>query len=347
VPLRPARPPAAAAVSALLAAACAPAAPAPARWTAGAAEPLPAADGVAAFDPDGDGVDEVAWARGGALQWSGGSVALEGAFQAAAALGAPGGGQRLFIATGAGRDHRDAAARVTELGPGGVRVWFDRPSPRAQITSLRPTPEGLWITIFRDDREVEGGLLREGGPLEVRAAGPLAMAMAPLPGGEVAVGRIYGDQPRSPGDLQVHGPSGRRALPGHRGVRALEAADLDGDGAPELISCDGWHAEYGQHADPRVALYDGPRMEGHRTIAWLHGSYACEQILVIGEGRGAALAVRGSRGLYLLQRDGLGWAADRLAELDEGAHLALARTADGVDLLASGPSSLRIPLVRR
>ena len=74
----------------------------------------------------------------------------------------------------------------------------------------------------------------------------MAMRQRPLPENPsvVVAGRLYGDAPRSDGDLQVIRNGQSTIIPNHRGVRALEVHDMNGDGHSDLLVSDGWHYQY-------------------------------------------------------------------------------------------------------
>ncbi len=82
------------------------------------------------------------------------------------------------------------------------------------------------------------------------------IALPAGPGGPLTqiVGRVYGDSLGALGDLYVEESAGPRPLPAWQGVNTLAAADLDGDGQPELLVADGWHMDYGRLARARLAL---------------------------------------------------------------------------------------------
>ena len=104
---------------------------------------------------------------------------------------------------------------------------------------------------------VRGGVLsRDGGQVSWMPGHRIRMGMARAVGDfdadgkpEVAVGRLYGDQKGEPGDLRVLQDDGSsEVIDTLRGVRALSAADLNGDGHAELLFGDGWHINYGKLA---------------------------------------------------------------------------------------------------
>lgn len=333
--------------------ACADPPPAP-LLRAGTAEALPPAALVFAFDPDGDGVDELVTvdsARAPAtLRWSGGTQALPGVVQRAlrVKLGQDA-KETLLIATGAGPGAPDATATLSALGPTGLEPRWSSAGPRAQITELRWHEDQLFIAHFADERAVESGFLDRsagpGGDLTDRLRVHMGMRQLPLPNGRRAVGTLYGELPKSDGGLLIVERDGqRRSLPSLRGVRALASANLDRDPAPELIVGDGWHAEYGRSAQARLRIFEGPSLSLARTAAVLDGSYAVIDVQAVGEGPGACLLATGSHAVHLLCRDALGWADQRLGPVGETGNAALVRGKNGVQVAISGDPCLLLPL---
>lgn len=315
-------------------------APGAARLAAGPSTPLGSCEGVAAADFDSDGVDTVVCLSGGQAAWDGGSAAVDGALHAVARGDVDGDGhEEVVLATGTGRDHRDAPARVFAVDDGGARVLWERSGPRAQVTDLVVRDGRIWLATFKDRWVVEGGWL-DAGAFQPEVEAHMGMRMQPLPDGKVAVGRLYGDQPRSDGDLSIRGGGGQKRLPSLRGVRSLASADLDGDGTDELLVGDGWHAEYGKHGDPRVAVISDGATEA-RTIGWLAAGYTARQIEVVGSGPDAWLLVTGTRAVHALQRDALGWSETVLAPVAETRNAVLVHTAGGLAVAVAGePASL-------
>ena len=256
------------------------------------------ADLVAAFDGDGDGVDELVTVLGSTARWPGGEQDLGGAPQRAT-RGTLDGEEVALVASGMDRDHKGVPARVWAIGPSGARVVYERATPRAQIPSLEVIDGRLWVAVYADSFLVEGGWV-DHGVLEVVASGRLAEAQLPV-GDQTAVGRVYGDEPRSDGDLTLQ-PSGR-LLATFRGVRSLELADVNHDGAPDLLVADGWHSNYGQVADGRVLLLRGPDFVQASVVAHLGADYAAEDMVLQGDD----ILVTGPVGVHLLRRDEVGW----------------------------------------
>jgi hypothetical protein len=289
------------------------------------------ADSVAAADLNGDGLDEILLIQDGTLRWSGKTHDLGGAVHAVARGDTDGDGkEEALIATGTSREQRDAPARLWRVRAEAAELIWEQRGPRNQPTSVAVLNGRIWLNTFSDDRVVSGGWV-EGGGLTVVQEGALATAMRPL-GDGVAVGRLYGDAPRSDGDLSLVGPSGARRLPSLRGVRAMTTADLNGDGHDELIVGDGWHYNYGERAQAHVALYVGPDYDGARTVALPAGDYAVDSLEV----RGGWLLVTGSRSVSAYRQDPLGWAPTALGAVNESGNAVFAKGAGGLGVVVSG-----------
>ena len=292
---------------------------------------LGAADAVAAADLNGDGIDEILRIQDGALLWSGKTHDLGGAVHAVSRGDTDGDGmEEALIATGTSREARDAPARLWRVRADAAELIWEQRGPRNQPTSLAVLDGRIWLNTFSDERKVSGGWV-EGGGLTVVQEGALASAMRPLAGG-VAVGRLYGDEPRSDGDLVLVGPTGARRLPSLRGVRAMTTADLNGDGHDELIVGDGWHYNYGERAQAHVALYAGPDYDGARTIALPPGDYAVDSLEV----RDGWLLVTGARTVSVYRQDPLGWAPTALGAVQESGNAVFARGEAGLGVVVSG-----------
>lgn len=322
---------------------------------AGSPVALEPAEAVAAADLDGDGEDEVIRVREGVAYWLDQQAEVGGTVQVVDRGDVDGDGrQEAIIATGVGRRDRAAPVRVWAVRADGATLLWEHQGERNQVSDLHVEPgaEGqpdrVFVAYFSDGRNVTGGWL-EGGELRAQTTASMGLRMMPLQDGSVLVGRLYGDEPKSPGDLSRVGADGARSpLASHRGVRALAQGDLDGDGRPEWLVADGWHYAYGEHADPDVRLFPGDGSGESRVIARLDGSYSAERIEVDTPPDGGAPVVlaTASHGVYLLQRDALGWASTRIADAEETDNAVFLRQGSGLAVLLSGRPARTIPLTR-
>lgn len=253
----------------------------------------------------------------------------------------------FLIAFGMGRGFATAPVKVIELDAeeGGVGWWvrtlFEYSGPRPQVTALQG-PE-LFLAHFESKYEVRSGFLRAG---ELAPdARVLRMAMSQVPAdvdgdgvAELAVGRMYGDEPKSDGDLAVLHDGAREPVPTVRGIRTLLGSDLDGDGRDELLFGDGWHFRYRAEGEGRlnVAARDGEGGTWRTSLIHrLPGEFTVMRIQVRdvdGDGRGEVFAA-GNSTLYRydLAGDPLDgtWTAKELGPSGTGGAFTAVRRADG------------------
>ena len=299
---------------------------------------LAAADGVAAADLDGDGTDDPILVTGGVASWLGRTAEVGGLVQASARQ-TSGDREVLWLATGAGREAREATQRVWKITDTAAELVWERSTQRSQVPQLRVTGDRLWMAAFKDQKRVEGGWLVDG-----QFAGDLAESLAtvqlPLSDDEVLVGRIYGDRPKSDGDLRLMSRNATpKTLPTRRGIQSLEKVDLDGDGHDELLVGDGWHYAYGEHAVARVKVLHGPDWTEGRVIGAFDDDYTVRAIHVI---EGKVLAV-GTSSVHLLERDELGWKDTVVTSLGES-DWAVPFRDGGWNVLVSGDPARVVPL---
>jgi hypothetical protein len=295
------------------------------------------ADGVAAADLDGDGVDELLFVRDGILTWTGGTQDLGGGFQRAARGDTDGDGrEEALIASGMVRDLPTAPARVWRVTSQGAELVFERASPRGQVPELRVVDGRIWVGTYSSSLIVEAGWVDQG-QQQTLASGRLATRSLPVEQGTV-MARVYGDDVDKPGDLALHEGGQITPLPSFRGPRALAVADLDGDGRDELLAGDGWHKDYGKVAIARLQLLSGADWQDSRAIAHFPLDYSVRELEVLDDGR---ILVTGTRAAYLLTRDSLGWAVQTIGPLDDSGNAVLVHTEQGSAVLMSGaPASL-------
>jgi hypothetical protein len=253
---------------------------------------------VAGFDLDGDGRDEIVVASARGLRVLGRD--REGGFRTIAEAPARGGATALAagdldgdgqaeIAVGWGvhRDHRDAPALLSlyhpsDVGPGLVEEVVARPATsRAQFSTLMPARldgrTGLLFAHFASKYEVRAVFAWREGKRETawreRELGVMRMAahwlVAPLPDGSdgIFVGRPYGDEVKSHGDvLLLEGGGSRTLLPSLRGVRSLAFAEFGPARRPYARICygDGWHWRYREQGEGRLTCAQ-PGQDG----AWI------------------------------------------------------------------------------
>ena len=153
-----------------------------------------------------------------------------------------------------------------------------------QISDIHMLNNKIFFVHSSENGTFAGSFLEEDS-IKTVAKNRLALRMLPKNETDIYVGRVYGDQPRSDGDLFLYknGTAAQR-IQNFRGIRALAFSDIDEDGNNELMVSDGWHYQYGTMAQARVSLFtsdiDAPipivdlpkeytinKIEPHRTHA--------------------------------------------------------------------------------
>jgi hypothetical protein len=187
--------------------------------------------------------------------------------------------------------------RAAAGGSVAVPLWR-ADGPRNQVTSLQAWPKAdgsfdVYVAAFEDRFHVRGGVVdRNGGKPPNWLDGHtvrmgMYRAVADFDGDgkpETAIGRLYGDEKGTDGDLRVLQDGGVvESVETLRGVRSVGGGDIDGDGRAELLFGDGWHKNYGKLARyrPSVARWT----DGAWTTELVEESadqYTVEKIGVVG-----------------------------------------------------------------
>lgn len=303
---------------------------------------------VAAADLDGDGVDTLLYVREGVLFAGTDELASIGGKLHVVARGDidGDGDEEAVLGFGTGRGFRSALAEVWAVhADRAERLWF-RDGERNQITDLHVVDGRIFLAVYGTEKGVEGGWLDDGVFTPLGEA-HMGVAQHPLTAdGEVLVGRLYGEESRSDGDLQVRKADRvLETLPSLRGVKSVLVTELDGDPDPEALVGDGWHYQYGLRAQGRLLLLDGPNLEHQRTIALLD-DYSVNRIEVIRDKNPARrrLLLTGARSVHVLERDALGWADTRLEAVAETGNAVVAYLEDGPWALISGTPATLVPI---
>ncbi|MEL6344362.1 MAG: hypothetical protein AAFV53_14690 [Myxococcota bacterium] len=300
-------------------------------------------EGVAAADLDGDGFDELIYVSQGEIVRDDDVLASVGAKLMVVARGDinADGKEEALLGFGAGKGFRQAPAQIWVVDADGATILWQRDRERNQIADLHVIDGKPFVAAFKDGRTVEGGFIVDNA-LQPLVEVPLGVAQLPLPTGDVVVGRLYGDEPRSSGDLQLRRGQTVDTKPTNLGVKALDAANLDDDPELEVLVADGWHFQYGLRATAHVTLFDGVNLDDSRSIALLPDNYTIEEIEILRD-RPAAL-LTASSSAFLIALDGLGWKPIRLDDVPDQGNAVVAYLEDGPWVLISGTPATLIPL---
>ncbi len=303
-------------------------------------------DRFEAVDFDGDGTDEVVRFWRGAAYWGEHTADLGGGVQQALRADPDDDGQEvLYVASGRSRSHKDATARIHRIGKDGATLLWSNDDGRNRITDLQSGSKGLHMARFGVDKNINGAWIVDG-RLEASTEAVMALRQVPLDNGRMALGRLYGDTPRSHGDLRIRAPGKPDTiLPTVRGVRTLVKADFNNDGSADLLAADGWHYRYGSDAQARLTLYLGPDFQDRRSIAEMPGEYTINWIGIV-PGSPPALVAAGNKHLHHLRPDTLGWKDEPLANINEGDHVTLWHAQGATFALISGQPGRVVPVPR-
>ena len=164
----------------------------------------------------------------------------------------------------------------------------------------------------------------------------LALRQYPKNDTEVFVGRVYGDKPKSHGDLRIMSQGrAKQNLNSFRGVRALAFQDLNADSHKDLILSDGWHFQYGSMAQARLTVLLGPDFSTRYHIAHFPQDYTINRIEVHHNNPSLILA-QGARAAYILRKEPLGWSSTIACNYTEGDHAYFSYQSNQTYVLCSG-----------
>lgn len=293
---------------------------------------------VLCVDTDKNGVDESLFIHNGQLHTELASQAIEGGVQEWARDESS-----IWIATGFSKEFREAPMSIYRYSQSGLELHWRETALRNQITDLSLIDGKIFIAKFSSGTNIHGGWLEKTFQPIVEAN--MAMHQKPLYESpeQIVVGRLYGDEPRSDGDLTIWHKKARTTLSNFRGVRSLEITDLNQDGFSDLLVADGWHYQYAKMGQARLSLYMGPDFTDKRTLAIIDEEYSINHIEVHRNQRW--ILVQGTSSIYLLMNDALGWKQERIGPITETTNSTFCYTNKESYVLTSGTNSIRYNII--
>ena len=287
--------------------------------------PTSSASAVFAADFDGDGNDDIATVSDGALHWMGNEFTLPGSVAAHASVDLNGdGSDELVLALRRSRTHPEAEPQLLVVNAVSTQAHAAPKDGRYRITDLSVHGNRLFVTILGSSKDAVGGWWTPTS-FEAVTASTMGMSQQVVTDGTIAVGRIYGDAPKSHGRLELHSGSTVRVLPGRRGVRTLATADINQDGHSDIVAADGWHFKYGEHAEARLSVYLGPDFSDYRMIGTIDGDYTINRIDAVPTVPPTIVAT-GTSKVVAFAPDEMGWTPIFISTTKEGAEATVVTT---------------------
>jgi len=270
-----------------------------------------------AADLDGDGKDEFVAIKDGVLYWGTQSFPLSGAVihHRVGQLG-EGIQESVVMVTGRSRKDPKALPTISKLNRDGFTHIYIGKDHSERISDIRIRPQGIFITRVGNNKMAEGGWWKDNS-FHHQSKAIMGLQQVPMPDGSIVVGRLYGDQPRQAGGLEIHRSSQEvQSLNTHRGVRTLEVFDLDRDGHDDLLVADGWHFKYGKEAQARLVFFRGPDFVDRRVLAEIDSAYTINAIepIMLPSTKPTPILVTASDGQYILHPETVSWRVEKMPE---------------------------------
>jgi hypothetical protein len=307
--------------------------------------PVSDGDTYFAVDFDGDGTDELAAIKRQELHWSTQQHTIQGGL-IAHATGRLGTDPResLILLLGRTRNYPEAKPEIIRVDQGQFTRLYIGANKSERFSDVRIGPKGVFATRVGSDKVAIGGWIQDGSVREVTHS-IMGLRQAPLSDGSFVIGRLYGDEPRAHGGLEIHRTGQKpQRLPGLRGVRSLEIVDLDRDGQEDLLVADGWHFRYGKEAQARLVLYRGPDFSDKRLIAELDHAYTIDAIdpIQTASPHPQAILVTTDAGSSLLVPDATGWRTETIERAPKDAAAIIAGGPRDAWIMVNGASKRHI-----
>lgn len=183
---------------------------------------------------------------------TGKKIAVKGQVSGVTAMGSS-----IAVATGMGRGDLQAPIRVTLYSRDGKEqgVVFEKNSERPQVTYLKAEGEKLWITFFESKFITKTGYFTQASTYPWAFTEVVTERLGDttaILGGDILVGRPYGEPQGQDGDVLLVSGNVKTTLPSYRGVRSI--ATWNSSLRDAVVIGDGWHQNYGQLAQGRVSM---------------------------------------------------------------------------------------------
>ena len=297
---------------------------------------LPSASAYYAADLDGDTIDEKIYYDTTGLRTPRGLEQINGGFQIAIRGDRnQDGNEELIVAVGAGKGFRNAPMSLLSIQKDETTTLWTESKGSNQISDIHIFDRKKIFFVHSHEKGMFAGSFLEEENIRTVAKNRLALRMYPKTENEVYVGRVYGDEPRSDGDLFLYKegtPSVK--IKNFRGIRALTLSDINNDGKKELLVSDGWHYQYGTMAQARVSLFTSDD-DNPIPLADLPKEYTINRIEPHKKYANVFL-LQASRGAYVLSQSIFGWKSTPICSFSEGNNAVFRYEKDTTHVLCSG-----------
>jgi len=316
----------------------------------GPALPLGPVEAFISGDLDGDGIDELMHVVDATLHTPNGPFPVKGRVVAQSTGRLTGDKtDTIVFAMGRSRSHRDAPTSLYVLDASGLKTIAVPKAEMSRVTDLQVSTLGVFVTVLGPQKKANSYAVEKERLVPVLSS-IMGLQQKKLNAkGTTAVGRLYGDEPRTHGSLEIIDALGtKRTVPTVRGVRSLTIADLNHDGINDLLVGDAWHYQYGEKAEARLAAYIGPNFDTRIDIGTIEDSYTVNQIFHFGEAPNNRVLAIGSSSAVVFQQTDLGWISTVVSQMDprSQADVWTQNTATGPNhwLLISGNPAIKVPI---
>lgn len=302
------------------------------------------ADFVLALDSNGDGIDEIITINEEQLTFRDKTTSISGKPHVFARGDLDRDGkEEAYIGLGFSKKNRTAAKQILRLDDSGSTLLWSENGKTNHLSDLHITDGKLFLVGANDNGKIRSGWIENGKWVEQLSI-KLGLRQYPLSTNTIAVGRVYGDEPKSDGDLFIY-RAGKKSsqIPTFRGIRALAVSDINGDQSDELLVSDGWHYKYGTDAVARIRLHTGKNYNKARTIAEFKTDYTINRIEVHKNLPSVFLA-QGSHHAHLVYFDSFGWNTKQICKLQPGANAVFHYNKNQTSVLCAGPNAVQVIL---